>query len=231
MPDVKWIKLTTDIFDDEKIIVIESMPEADALQNIFIRLICLAGKCNNAGRIYLSEKIPYTDEMLAKVFRRELNTVRLALSTFKQLGMIEWENGKELYLINFEKHQNIEGMERLKLQWREASQRYREKGRQLTLNDPTHMTSYDGHTTEKSREEENMYYSLILNNKTFKIPLKKITGNTEIKDGQLIINNQSIQTSLLIAQGKHPALSSVQKQHQEELTRLGIEWEGNGNGE
>ena len=31
MAEVKWIKIVTDIFDDEKILLIESMPDADAL--------------------------------------------------------------------------------------------------------------------------------------------------------------------------------------------------------
>ena len=31
MADVKWIKITTDIFDDEKILLIESLPDAYAI--------------------------------------------------------------------------------------------------------------------------------------------------------------------------------------------------------
>ena len=31
MSGVKWIKICTDIFDDEKIVLIESMPEADGI--------------------------------------------------------------------------------------------------------------------------------------------------------------------------------------------------------
>ncbi|NQN39323.1 hypothetical protein HPA20_10690, partial [Streptococcus suis] len=29
--EIKWIKIVTDIFDDEKILLIESLPEADTI--------------------------------------------------------------------------------------------------------------------------------------------------------------------------------------------------------
>lgn len=29
--EIKWIKIVTDIFDDEKILLIESMPDADSI--------------------------------------------------------------------------------------------------------------------------------------------------------------------------------------------------------
>ena len=47
MADVKWIKITTDIFDDEKILLIETLPDADAIIVIWFKLLCLAGKQNN----------------------------------------------------------------------------------------------------------------------------------------------------------------------------------------
>ena len=45
MADVKWIKLTTDLFDDEKIDFIQSLPEGDSLLMIWVRLLTMAGKC------------------------------------------------------------------------------------------------------------------------------------------------------------------------------------------
>jgi len=79
MAEVKWIKIVTDIFDDEKILLIESLPSADGILVIWFKLLCLAGKNNNKGVFTLNDRIAYTDEMLATIFRRELNTVRLAL--------------------------------------------------------------------------------------------------------------------------------------------------------
>ena len=49
MAEVKWIKITTDIFDDEKILLIESLPDSDSIIVIWFKLLCLAGKMNNSG--------------------------------------------------------------------------------------------------------------------------------------------------------------------------------------
>ncbi len=89
MAAVKWIKIVTDIFDDEKMLLIESLPAADSIIVIWFKLLCLAGKNNNSGVFIFNDRIPYTDEMLATIFRRELHTVRLALRTFEDFGMIE----------------------------------------------------------------------------------------------------------------------------------------------
>jgi predicted phage replisome organizer len=91
--DVKWIKICSDIFDDEKIMLIENLPSADSIIVIWFKLLCLAGKNNNSGVFILNDKIAYTDEMLATVFRRDINTVRLALKTFENYGMIEIVSG------------------------------------------------------------------------------------------------------------------------------------------
>ena len=61
MTEVKWIKIVTDIFDDEKILIIESMPEADAMIVIWFKLLCLAGKQNNSGVFTINNRIAYTD--------------------------------------------------------------------------------------------------------------------------------------------------------------------------
>ena len=67
--EVKWIKIVTDIFDDEKILLIEAMPDADAIIVIWFKLLCLAGKQNNNGVLVMSDRIPCNDEMLSAIFR------------------------------------------------------------------------------------------------------------------------------------------------------------------
>ena len=84
MSEVKWIKIATNIFDDEKIKLIEILPEADGIIVIWFKLLCLAGKQNNNGIFMLNDKIAYTDEMLSTIFRKPLPLVRLALTTFNQ---------------------------------------------------------------------------------------------------------------------------------------------------
>lgn len=136
MADINWIKLRVDMFDDEKIKIIQSMPEGDAILVIWIRIIALAGKCNAKGLVLIEDEFPYSDEMLATIFNKPLATVRLALGTFEKFRMIE-RTEKGIYISNFEKHQNTEGMERIREQARIRKQREREKKRALLEADNT----------------------------------------------------------------------------------------------
>lgn len=157
MADIKWIKICTDIFDDEKILLIESMPEKDSLIVIWFKLLCMAGKQNNSGVFTINDKIAYTDEMLATIFRRPLNTVRLALNVFEQYGMVEIIDGT-ITIPNWEKHQNVDKMEKLKEQNRLRVAKHREKQKLLASNDECNVTGNVTETlcnaTDKIRLEE-----------------------------------------------------------------------------
>lgn len=130
MAGVKWIKIVTDIFDDEKILLIESMPDADSIIVIWFKLLCLAGKNNNSGVFTLSDKIPYTDEMFATIFRRPLNTVRMALKAFEQYGMVEIINNV-VTIPNWSKHQNFDKLEKKTEYMKNYMREYREKQKRL----------------------------------------------------------------------------------------------------
>lgn len=130
MAEVKWIKIVTDIFDDEKVLLIETLPEADSIIVIWFKLLCLAGKQNNSGVFVMNGKIPYTDKMLATIFRRNENTVKLALETFKNFGMIEIIDDV-ITIPNWEKHQKLDQLEIAKEQTRKRVAKYREKQKML----------------------------------------------------------------------------------------------------
>ncbi len=130
MADVKWIKISTGIFNDEAFEIIDDMPEADAIELIWFKLLVFAGKQNNNGLFLFKDSIAYTDEMLASIFHRPLNTVRLAMSTFMNLGMVEQIDG--VYAIpNWDKYQNLDAYEQKKLRDKEYSKKYREKQKLL----------------------------------------------------------------------------------------------------
>lgn len=142
MNEVKWIKIVTDIFDDEKMLLIDGMPERDGILVIWFKLLCLAGKQNNCGLLTLTDKIAYTDEMLSQVFRRPLNTVRLALETFEQFGMIEIINDT-IAISNWEKHQNQDAMDKIREQNRQRVAKYRNKQKstlEIGQNDKCNVT-------------------------------------------------------------------------------------------
>lgn len=154
MAEVKWIKICTDIFDDEKMILIESMPEADSIIVIWFKLLCMAGKQNNSGVFMLNDKIAYTDEMLATIFRRTLNTVRLALKTFENFGMIEIVDNV-VTIPNWEKHQSLDELERKKELNRKRVAAYREKQKLLANgNDYVMRTGITSNATERDIERD-----------------------------------------------------------------------------
>ena len=152
MADVKWIKVTTDVFDDEKILLIESLPSADSIITIWFKLLALAGKQNNNGVFLMSNRIPYTDEMLATIFRREISVVRLALRTFEQFGMIEVIDNV-ITIPNWNKHQTLDAYEKKKERDRLYQQERRDKQKML-ISQKSSDKSSDVAVSEEDKEEE-----------------------------------------------------------------------------
>lgn len=130
MAEVKWIKIATDIFDDEKILLIEALPDAYAIITVWFKLLCLAGKKNNGGVFLMNDKIPYTDKMLATIFRMNESTVKLALNAFEQFKMIEIVEGI-ITIPNWNKHQTLDAYERKKERDRLYQEERRAKQRAL----------------------------------------------------------------------------------------------------
>ncbi|AOP13625.1 hypothetical protein BL1202_00656 [Bacillus licheniformis] len=154
MAEVKWIKLSTQMFEDEKIKLIEQMPEADTILIIWVKLLAQAGKTNASGYIYLSKNIPYTDEMLATIFNRPLPIVRMALQTFQQFGMIEVDENRFISITNWEKHQNIDAMDKIREDTRKRVAKYRAKQKALKLSAPSNVTCNVTVTESNETEEE-----------------------------------------------------------------------------
>ena len=130
MADVKWIKITTDIFDDEKILLIETLPDADSIIVIWFKLLCMAGKQNNSGVFMMNNKMAFTDKMLSAIFRRNENTVKLAIDTFEKFGMIEIVDDV-ITIPNWGKHQNFDKIEQKNEYMRTYMKDYREKQKKI----------------------------------------------------------------------------------------------------
>ena len=161
MADVKWIKITTDIFDDDKILLIESLPDADSIIVIWFKLLCLAGKQNNSGVFMMNNQIAYTDKMLATIFRRKEATIQLALQTFEQFGMIELIDGV-ITIPNWGKHQSLEQIAARKEYQREYQREYRKKQKLLATSSTEaeekhlhkHLRKQNINSIDKKRKEE-----------------------------------------------------------------------------
>ncbi|KYG95723.1 phage replisome organizer N-terminal domain-containing protein [Paenibacillus jamilae] len=137
MAEIKWIKLSTGMFDDEKIKIIEDMPEADTIIVIWLKLMTMTGRSNMGGYIMLTESIPYTEDMLISVIKRPLPVIKMALSIFERFGMLEISEQGAFFLPNWEKHQNTESLEKVREYERKRKAEQRAKRKQLQLAEPS----------------------------------------------------------------------------------------------
>ena len=128
--EVKWIKIATGVFDDEAFAMIDNMPECDAIELIWFKLLVLAGKQNNHGLFIYKNTMPYTDEMLASIFHRPVNTVKLAMKTLEEFHLIEIID--DVYSIpKWDDYQSLEGFDKSQEKNRLRQQKFREKQRAL----------------------------------------------------------------------------------------------------
>lgn len=137
MPDVKWIKITVDMFDNRKIKYLRRLENGDSLVLIWVMLLTMAGRCNAGGMIFLTENIPYTPAMLADELGYEESTVAAALTAFERLGMVSTTADSFLQVDGWEDHQNIDGMERIRESKRMAQAKWRAKKKENVSVDST----------------------------------------------------------------------------------------------
>lgn len=151
MAEVKWVKLTTDMFDNRKVKHLRKLPEGNNIVLIWVMLLTMAGRCNSGGMIFLTENIPYTPKMLADELDFEENTVALALKALENLDMIVTENGF-FTIAGWEEYQNTERLAEIREYNRIAQQKSRAKKKLLqgvndNVNDMS-MTSQCCHDTD-----------------------------------------------------------------------------------
>ena len=154
MAEVKWIKLNVDLFDNPKIKYLRKQPQGDRLALIWVMLLTKAGRCNDDGRIYLTEEMPYTAKTLAQELGFSEKLMAQALETMERLGMVAFpEEG--LYLPGFAEHQSLDALEKVREQTRERVARYREKKQNdASVTGNVTVTQCNGIDIEEEREEE-----------------------------------------------------------------------------
>ena len=149
MPNVEWIKITTDMFDNRKIKHLRKLPAGNDIVLIWVMLLTMAGRCNSGGMIYLTENIPYTHKMLADELGFEESVVTMALKALEELDMVKTD-AAYLTIPGWEEYQNVDGLDKIREQTRKRVQRHREKQKFIECN----ATVTDGNATDKEREEE-----------------------------------------------------------------------------
>ena len=153
MAEVKWVKLTTDMFDNRKVKHLRRLPEGNNIVLIWVMLLTMAGRCNSGGMIFLTENIPYTPKMLADELDFEENTVILALQALEQLDMIVTDNGF-FTIAGWEEYQNTDRLAEIREYNRLAKQKSRAKQKLLQDVNDKSMTSQSCQDIEEEREED-----------------------------------------------------------------------------
>lgn len=154
MAEIKWIKITTDMFDNRKIRHLRRLPDGNNIVLIWVMLLTMAGRCNSNGMIFLTENIPYTPKMLADELDFEENTVKLALQALEQLNMIVTDQGF-FSIAGWDEYQNIEGMERIREQNRIRQKKWYDKQKSLpNVRDNVSVTQPNETDIEEDKEED-----------------------------------------------------------------------------
>ena len=126
MVDLSWIKIDTDIFNNEKTILIESMPNSTEIMLIWFKLLCHAGKSNESGKFTICGR-PYTAELFARVFRCQIALINEAFEVFEELGMIVRDDDGAVCIKNWRKYQSIDQADLVRSQTKARVAKHREK--------------------------------------------------------------------------------------------------------
>ena len=127
---VSWIRLETNLFDNPKIQMLSNLPKGDSYVSFWVRLLCMAGKLNNGGYVYVAENAAYTPQLLAAITGKPVALVKTMLKTMQELHMIDIDSNGIIYIIGWNEHQNTSGLEKIREQTRERTKLYRERKKQ-----------------------------------------------------------------------------------------------------
>ena len=153
MAEIKWIKITTDMFDNRKIKHLRRLPDGNSIVLIWVMLLTMAGRCNAGGMIFLTENIPYTTKMLADELGFEENKVKLAIEALDNFNMVVTKNGC-FTIAGWDEYQNIEGMERIREQNRIRQSKFKAKQKALPGNVTDNVTLTLGNATDIEEDKE-----------------------------------------------------------------------------
>ena len=142
MGEVKWVKMSIDMFDNRKIKYLRGLPEGNNIVLIWVMLLTLAGRCNSNGYIFLTENIPYTPAMLANELGFPESTILVAMKALESMGMISRNEENTLLIPGWEEHQ-------IRASNRKRQARYREQTKIEAVEQETPPT-----VDEKQEEHE-----------------------------------------------------------------------------
>lgn len=91
-----YLKLKDNFFEDESIVVLESMTDGYIYSNILLKMYLKSLK--GEGKLMFNNRIPYNSQMLAQVLRHSVGDIERAIGIFKELELIEILDNGAIYI-------------------------------------------------------------------------------------------------------------------------------------
>ena len=186
MTGVQWIRLYTSFFDNRKVRMIRSQPDGDRIVLFYLYLLTTAGKCNAGGEVFFSEKKPYNAFILSQEFGCTKEFVERAMKYLTTMEMVSWDEETHIIrILDWEAHQNAEGLEKLRETSRQSSKRYREKKKQEKALEEGDVSVTSRDEAEKNRTEEEQkridvnIVSTVPEHRSAPVLMLPLTGNQE----------------------------------------------------
>lgn len=157
MVQVQWLKIYTDIFDNEKIKKLLKNRDGDTYCRVWFQLLTLAAKSNQNGAILLGENIPMTIDDLARIMSKTVNKLTKVIQQLCDLNMIIVKNDI-IYIKNWDIYQSVDKLEKMRADNRNRQREYRERHKKnnviVTLDNVEEKNRED---YSKNRKEESQF--------------------------------------------------------------------------
>ena len=158
MAETEWIKLYLKTFrTSRKISAIERMKNGDTFIVIWFKLLCLAGEINDDGAVYITPKVPFDSISLADELKKPRTVVDAAIKVFEEHDMLFRDDAGFIQILNWEKYQNVDALEKIREQNRLRKRKQRDKSRDSHVTEEEEVTGR--HAIEEEGEEEKEFHS------------------------------------------------------------------------
>ena len=97
-----YMRLKDNFFEDETMVILESMPDGYLYSNILLKLYLKSVKSD--GKLMFNDYIPYNPQMIATITRHSVGVVEKALKIFKDMGLIEILDDGTIYMLNIQSY-------------------------------------------------------------------------------------------------------------------------------
>ncbi len=149
--ELYWFKINANFYNDSRVAFVESRRNGATVLYHYVKLNCMAAKCNREGGIFISEKLPHTAKTIANEWHNKESTVKASLEILEEVGLLEVIDGV-IFIADWDRVQSVDKLEQIRKNSRERKRKSREKQKMLSR-DKTEI-SCDSHTAEEETEKE-----------------------------------------------------------------------------